>query len=126
MRNGKLGMLIAENESWRSSIKFLEEQNIRFKTQLADILSKDGHVPGLDQLEDFQNRFIKMDEQISLVRHEVREQLYQLQQFSRGNSLQYRRAIELQEGLKVKVHILHENFRKLRTEFNIYLQSNVH
>jgi hypothetical protein len=122
MRNGKLGELIADNENWKHELKVLEDGIIRFKTGLAGILETDFHKEDLEQFEYFQNKFLKMDEQISLLRHEVREQLHLLQQPSSSGGIQLKKTLDLQRRLEVKMIIIQENFDKLSTEFNGYLQ----
>ena len=114
--------LIMENESWRNKLKALEDGTIRFKTRLAEILAGNFTKEQLEQLEYFQNRFLKMDEQIGLLRHEVREQLYLLQQSGHVTTLQWGKTMDLQKKLDVKMIIIHENFDKLSQEFNSYLQ----
>jgi len=122
MRNGKLGDLIADNENWKYELKVLEDGIIRFKTRLAGILEADFHKDELEQFEYFQNKFLKMDEQIGLLRHEVREQLHLLQQSSPSNGLQLKKTLDLQRRLEVKMIIIQENFDKLSAEFSGYLQ----
>lgn len=124
MTNGKRGELIHENEGWRKQLAILEDENIHFKTRLADILKRSSHKDQLENLEYFQNRFLKMDEQLSLLKHEVREQLYHLQQEHFHVNGEYKRAVDLQKRLEVKIIIIQENFDKLSTEFNSYLEDN--
>lgn len=124
MTNGKRGELIHENEGWRKQLAILEDENIHFKTRLADILKRSSHKNQLENLEYFQNRFLKMDEQLSLLKHEVREQLYHLQQEHFHVNGEYKRAVDLQKRLEVKIIIIQENFDKLSTEFNSYLEDN--
>jgi hypothetical protein len=122
MRNGKTGELIADNENWKNELKVLEDGIIRFKTKLAGILEADLQPYELEQLEYFQNRFLKMDDQISLLRHEVREQLHLLQQLSQSNGPQLKKTLDLQRRLEVKMIIIQGNFDLLSTEFSGYLQ----
>lgn len=122
MRNGKTGELIADNENWKNELKVLEEGIIRFKTKLAGILEADLQLYELEQLEYFQNKFLKMDDQISLLRHEVREQLHLLQQLSQSNGPQLKKILDLQYRLEVKMIIIQGNFDLLSAEFSGYLQ----
>jgi hypothetical protein len=121
MNNSKPGKLIMSSESWKDELKVLEDENIRFKTRLADILATGFHKDQLERLEYFQNKFLKMDEQISLLRHEVREQLHLQQQPALSNG-QLKKTMNLQRRLEVKMIIIHEYFDKLSAEFNNYLQ----
>jgi len=122
MRNGKPGELIADNENWKNELKVLEDGIIRFKTKLAGILEADLQPYELEQLEYFQNKFLKMDDQISLLRHEVREQLHLLQQLSQSNGPQLKKILDLQYRLEVKMIIIQGNFDLLSAEFSGYLQ----
>ena len=122
MRNGKPGELIADNENWKNELKTLEDGIIRFKTKLAGILEADLQLYELEQLEYFQNKFLKMDDQISLLRHEVREQLHLLQQLSQSNGPQLKKILDLQYRLEVKMIIIQGNFDLLSAEFSGYLQ----
>jgi len=122
MNNGEKGELIYENEGWRKQLALLEDENIHFKTRLADILKSDFVRSRLEELEYFQNRFLKMDEQLGLLKHEVREQLYHLQQEHING--EYKKVIEVQRKLEVKIIIIKENFEKLSVEFNGYLNTH--
>ena len=124
MVNGKVGELTTAHESWKKGLKALEDENIYFKTRLAHILKTDPDKEQLEVLEYFQNRFLKTDEQISLLRHEIREQQYLLQPASHTNGLQLRKTIDMQKRLEVKIIIIKENFDNLRVSFNEYLSDN--
>lgn len=124
MTNGEKGELIYENEGWRKELALLEDENIHFKTRLADILKNSFHRNQLENLEYFQNRFLKMDEQLVLLKHEVREQLYHLQQEHFHMNGEYKKAVEVQRKLEVKIIIIKENFKKLSIEFNGYLNNH--
>jgi hypothetical protein len=124
MTNGKRGELIYENEGWRKQLAILEDENIHFKTRLANVLKGNFRKDQLEDLEYFQNRFLKMDEQLSLLKHEVREQLYHLQQEHFHLNGEYKKALEVQKRLEVKIIIVRENFEKLSLEFNGYMSNN--
>jgi hypothetical protein len=114
MLNGKL----SEYESWKKSLKGLEDENIYFKTRLANILKKNPDKNELEVLEYFQSRFLKTDEQISLLRHEIREQQYLL------NGVQLRKIMDMQKRLEVKIIVLRESVEHLRISFEEYLSEN--
>ncbi|WP_143097942.1 hypothetical protein [Chitinophaga sp. CF118] len=124
MVNGKLEELLTTHESWKKGLKVLEDENIHFKTRLAQILKTEPNKEQLEVLEYFQNKFLKTDEQISLLRHEIREQQYFLQPASNTNGLQLRKSIDMQKRLEVKIIIITENFDNLRISFNDYLSDN--
>jgi hypothetical protein len=124
MVNGKLGELITAHESWKKGLKALEDENIYFKTELAHILKTNPNKEQLEVLEYFQNRFLKADEQISLLRHEIREQQYLLQPAAQTNGLQLKKTIDLQKRLEVKIIVIRESFEHLRISFNDFLSDN--
>jgi hypothetical protein len=106
------------HESWKKGLKILEDENIYFKTRLAHILKTDPDKEELEVLEYFQSRFLKADEQISLLRHEIREQQYLLQPASHP---QQRKIMDMQKRLEVKIIVFRESFENLRFSFNEYL-----
>lgn len=124
MVNYKLEELITTQETWKKALKALEDENIYFKTRLAHILKTEPAKEQLEVLEYFQNRFLKTDEQISLLRHEIREQQYLLHPTSHTNGLQLRKTLDIQKRLEVKIIILRENFDNLRLSFNEFLTEN--
>lgn len=124
MVNTKVGELTTAHEAWKKGLKALEDENIWFKTRLAHILKAEPDKEQLEVLEYFQNKFLKADEQISLLRHEIREQQYLLQPATHTNGLQLRKTIDMQKRLEVKFIILKEHFDHLRISFSDYLSDN--
>ena len=60
-----------ESSCWKRALAFMIEENIHLKNRLSEILQ--GHLDGkaLEQAENFQNRFIKVDEFIRLLRDDL-------------------------------------------------------
>lgn len=109
-----------ENEIWRQEIKDMEDKTIRFKNSLANILGTNSYKDQIERLEYFQNRFLKMDEQLNLLRHEVREQLHLLQNPSQTSIQQIKNIKDHQRRLEVKMIILRDNFIKMADDFNSF------
>lgn len=124
MANGKLTQLITENVSWKHQLKELEDENIHSKMTLANLL-KGGRQPEeqLEELENFQTRFLKMDEHIILLRHEIREQLYTLEQAAHVHRFSLHKIAEQQNRLGIRFIIIQESADKLTREFNDYLHA---
>lgn len=120
MRTANFVTSITENEMWKQEIKDLEDENIRFKTILANILANDGYKDQIENWENFQNRFLKMDEQLNLLRHEVREQLHLLQNPGQSSVQQLKNIRDYQRRLEVKMIILREKFGKVADDFSIF------
>jgi hypothetical protein len=107
--------LVTKTEEWKQTLQLFENDNIRFKTALAKLLGTHGQDYPVDQFEHFQNRFLKMDGQILLLRHELREQQIRLQADVTMD------ALHRQADLLQKFSILHNYFSKLNTEFANFL-----
>lgn len=108
------------HESWKYTLRVMEDETIIFKTQLADILSNDFERKHLGYLEVFQHRFLKMDEQIGLLRHEVRE-LQQLMQHNNESSVYPADIMAQQHTLMAKMDTLQDSFDAMALDFKMYL-----
>lgn len=110
-----------ENEKWKQEIKDLEDKNIQFKTSLANLLANDESKYQIECLEHLQNRFLQMDEQLNLLKHDVREQLQLLQSLSSYSSQQIKDIRSLQLRLEVKIMLIREDFNKMAGEFDSFI-----
>jgi len=111
---------LSPHESWKSILRVMEDETIIFKTQLADVLSKNFERRHLGYLEFFQHRFLKMDEQIGLLRHELRELQEAMQQYD--ETAVYPVGItNLRELLAAKMDRIQDNFDALAADFRMYL-----
>jgi len=112
---------LPSHESWKYILREMENETILFKTKLAQVLSGSFERKHLVHLEVFQYRFLKMDEQISLLRHEVRSfqeaLLYSSVQDPANASI-------MQEVLTGKMDLVKSSFNTLASDFNMYLQEH--
>jgi glutaredoxin 2 len=60
-----------ETNTWKRSLGLMIEENIHLKNRLTEILKNGFDKKLLEYLEYFQNRFIKEDERIGLIRHDI-------------------------------------------------------
>jgi RecA/RadA recombinase len=60
-----------ESNCWKRALSFMIEENIHLKNRLAEILKGDIDKKLLGRAESFQNRFIKADEFIRLLRDDL-------------------------------------------------------
>jgi len=100
----------------------MEDETIIFKTKLAHILSGDFERSHLGYLEIFQHRFLKIDEQIGLLRHEIRE-LQEAMQHRNGTITHLATVRASQEMLAAKINRIQNNFDILTVDFKMYLQN---
>lgn len=107
-------------EFWKQQIGFIENGNIQFKARLTNILRKRTYKDHLDQLEEFQNRFLQLDDQITVLKHEVQEQLQELSLYDvTGKVLPT--AGYVQEKLEERLVIMNGNFNRLNNDFNNFV-----
>ncbi|UYQ95378.1 hypothetical protein MKQ68_09740 [Chitinophaga horti] len=116
--------LIAETGIWKGIIQQFENDNIYFKTQLATVLSVGKNGMALEQLEHFQNRFLKMDGQITLLKHEVREQCKQLEHTATMQDSPEPLSVLLQQQLGKRIDVLEQHFETLLYDFSAFLEEH--
>ncbi|CAL1518884.1 hypothetical protein [Chitinophaga sp. MM2321] len=114
---------LAQNESLKYALAVLEDETIYFKIKLTRILSNDFERSHLEQLEVFQHRFLKMDEQIGLLRHEAGELQEALKQVDK-TTLEPESVKEFRRMLEAKIDIIKDTFDILSADFKMYLHQS--
>lgn len=115
-----------ETDTSKRLLLFLMEENIRMKIRLSDVLKEsftDNLLDDLEHLEYFQNQFIKMDNFIALMRHELAE----LETLPLDKSFDKTAALKLGGTFKVfRKNILQatRDFFVLVADFNDFLLEN--
>lgn len=112
--------LRAQHESRKYLLKVLEDENIHFKLKLARILSTDFDRRELGRLEYFQSRFLKMDEQIALLRHEISEQQGVLMAVHTTGGL--KDAVVSEQMIDRRFTMVQQHFDMLDADFRHYLR----
>jgi hypothetical protein len=125
MRVLKLRQFEYESHTWKRLLAFIIDENIRLKNRLSEILSNGFNKNLLEDLENFNSRFVKEDELIGLIRNEVAEldKLMMREIFLDGNIIE-----EIGRKLKIirnNIQIAEREFTKVNIEFNNYLAENV-
>lgn len=113
----------SQHESWKYILSVVEDETIFFKTKLTRVLANDVEKRHLGDLEIFQHRFLMMDEQVVLLRHEVRELQEIIQQQAIAAPLPAS-VTTLQQGLAVKIERLQQSFNELASDFSQYLRQS--
>lgn len=121
----KLKQLQYESDTWKRLFGFILDENVQLKNRLSEILKNGFDRKLLEEMENFQNRFIKEDERIGLLRHEVVEldKLLRTELFYDGKIIK-----EINKKLKKlrnNIVIAEKDFGKLKIEFNSYLSENL-
>jgi hypothetical protein len=123
MRQDNLEGRLQQHESWKYTLRVMEDETIFFKTKLAHILSNDFDKNHLGHLEIFQHRFLIMDEQVELLRHELRE-LQEVMQHSKQSNIHPEKITVLSEVLTAKIEKLQDSFDTLASDFRMYLRKS--
>ena len=121
----KMEQVKIESNSWKRLLDFFMEETVHAKNRLSDILSNGFDRNLLDELEDFQSQYIKQDEVISLLRHEIAELNKLLLNENQNNGIN-RDLIERKlENLRHNLSNSERRFYDLQLEFNRYLSKEI-
>ncbi len=121
----KLKQLRYESDTWKRMLVFMMDENIHLKNRLSEILKDKFDNSALDEVEVFQNEFIKEDEIISYLRNELVEfdKLLVREIFEDGK-ISKQIALKL-KNLRHNVKNAEKQFNKIKTSFNNYLSENI-
>jgi hypothetical protein len=121
----QLNQLQCESDTWKRLLVFMMDENIHLKNRISEILKNGFDKNLLEELEDFNSKFIKEDALIGLMRNEIAEldKLLAREVFEDGN-------IKKEIGVKLKtirnnIQIAEIQFTKIKLEFNSYLSGNI-
>jgi len=121
----KLKQLQYESDTWKRLLGFMKDENIHLKNRLSEILKNDFNKNLLEELENFNSRFLKEDELIGLIRHDMAEldKLLLRKTFENGKIIE-----EIGKKLKTirnNTELAERRFAKVKLEFNNYLSENI-
>ena len=118
----KLKQLQHESATWKWSLGYITEENIHLKNRLSAIRKDKFDKNLLDQIESFQNSFLKEDERISLLRNDIVEFDKLLGTPETGLTHEITGKLK-----KIRNNIVSTDtqFSNLKIEFNSYLSENI-
>jgi hypothetical protein len=121
MEDLKFGQLKYESDTWKRLIGFMVDENIHLKNRLIEVLRHVSDKELLEEIENFQSRFIKEDALIAVLRNDVAEldKLFLAEIFQNGKFVN-----EINKKLtKLRNNITNAEaqFSKLKIDFNTYL-----
>lgn len=121
MPEAKLKQLQYEADTWKRLLGFMVEENIYLKNRIAEILRNGFGKDKLEVVEEFQNKFIKQDDLVKLIRHQVVEldKLLVREIFEDGKIIH---AVNKKlSAVRNNVTLAEKEFTKLKLSFNNYL-----
>ena len=123
--DGKLYQLRAEVNTWKRLLDFSREENVQLKIRLSEILKVKSDGKLLEELENFQSKFIRHDELINLLKKEIAG----LDQLLGNADMDEKHIINLAgkrlTSLRNTVAEIEGLFFKLQFDFNTYLAVNI-
>lgn len=125
MPDFKLKQLQHEIDTWKRLLAFMLDENIYLKNRLSEVLKDNFNKNLLDEVENLQNRLVKEDQLIGLLRNEVAEldKLVVREVFGDGKIKN-----EVDKKLKKirdNIKNAESQFGQLKSEFNSYLIENL-
>ena len=125
MSEFKLKQFRYESDTWKRSLDFMTEENIRLKTRLSEILKDPFDKNLLGDVERFQNSFIDHDQLIIFLRNNIAEidQLLLKENIKDQVVLQ---KIDIKiRNVRGNVEKTERQFGYLKLDFNHYLTENM-
>ena len=121
----KLKQLQFENNTWKRLLCFMMDENIHLKNRIAEILKTTVEKNMLEEIENFQNSFIRQDDLIGLLRNDAFEldRLLVRERFEDGKIIKI--IDDRLKKLRNNINIAEKQFSKLKSEFNNYLSENI-
>lgn len=125
MHELKIKQLQYESDACKRLLAFITDENIRLKIRLSEILNENFNGDLLDEIENFQNRFIKEDELIGLLRNSVAEfDKLLLKDVFEGGRTEKEINSRLNE-LRSNISNAEKNFNNLKSSFHSYMSENL-
>ena len=121
----KLKQLQHESDTWKRSLAFMMDENVQLKNRLAEILKSEFDNNLLEDIENFQNNFIRDDEMISLLKTDIAklDKLLVREIFEDGQIVENIK--RMLKEIRKNINIAESQFGKLKLEFNSYLLENL-
>lgn len=121
----KLKQLQYETETWKRLLSFLREENIHLKYRLSEVLKNEFDKSLLEQMECFQNSFIKEDDLIGLLRNGVAELdsllVWEVFENRKSGKDIHKKLVTLRNNIDTA----EKYFARLKLEFISYLSENI-
>ena len=125
MEQVKINQLQIEINTWKRLLNFFREENVCLKNRLSDILKNGFNRKLLEEFENFQTKFIKQDEMISLLRNDAAELDKLLLNEKSGAIISDDKIDRKLDYLRTNIANSEKQFFQLQLNFNIYILENM-
>lgn len=114
-----------EINSWKRTLTCLLQENAFLKIRLSEVIQlQNSDSDFLNSAELFQNRFLRKDEIITIMRQDVAE-LEKLLSNDLYDTILEKDVIQKQQKMRHELDNIEVNFNKLKFDFNSYLAENL-
>lgn len=112
---------IYESEEWGRLLAFLRQENVFYKSRLADVVNNSEDEDVLLSAEKFQEDFLSQDRMIDFLYSELSKQANLLQKDIYVDGEIFRDVVQNQKKLRSDIQKAEAIFSKTKTEFAHYL-----
>jgi len=112
---------IYESEEWARLLVFLKQENVFYKSRLAEVVGSTEDEDLLLAAEKFQEEFLSQDQVLDFLSSELRKQTKLLQKDIYVDGEIFREVIQNQKKLRSDIQKAEEIFSKTKAEFAHYL-----
>lgn len=122
MKKKHLSELHTEHRQWTKKLNFVKDEILSFKNRLSEVVMANSKTDVLAPAEQFQNQFIRQNEVIDELLHEINLEESKIVANAKANNVatDRRRAAENVE-LVGKMKSFDKIYNELKTEFQTYL-----
>jgi hypothetical protein len=115
---------VYEAESWGRFLAFFRQENVYFKTRLAETVNNSSDTDALDTAERFHEEFLSQDGMISFLSDELRKQTKLLERDLYEDGELFKEVIQNQKKLRKDIKKAEDLFAKVKNEFGEYLSDS--
>lgn len=112
---------VYETDNWQRLLAFFIQENVSFKTRLAQLVDSITGKEDLEIAEKFQEEFLSQDKIVSFLSDELQQQKEILERCLHENGELFEEMVKHQNELRKKIKRTEEIFFELKEEFGVYL-----
>lgn len=121
----KFKQLQYESDSWKRMLDFMMDENIHLKDRLSEVLKEGFDNNLLEEVENFHSRFIREDELIRLMRHDLNELDNLLVQEIFENGMLKKKVDKRMKQMRGHITKAERQFCRLKKDFSSYLAEHI-
>jgi uncharacterized coiled-coil DUF342 family protein len=118
--------LHAEHKTWLEELSFASDEIRSYENRLAELLQANNKVEITSKAEHFQNQFIRHNEVIDELSHDIREDEQRITEEAKANNIatDHRRTQD-HPGLRDRMETFKQIFSELKKEFAGFLSTSL-